>query len=146
MTRLITLGISVLAITFLAGCGGSGPPVDDSTLPGPGEPVSLAQHIQPIFNASCTSCHVRGGLTDLDNVRLYLTDGESWASLVNQASTQNSALTRVIPNDSANSLLYQKVSSNNPPVGSRMPFFGAALSQKQIDVIKAWIDQGALNN
>ncbi len=146
MTRSINLGFGLLVTAFIAGCGGSGPPVDDSTLPGPGEPVSFAQHIQPIFNASCTSCHVRGGLTDLDNVRLYLTDGDAWASLVNQPSTQNSSLTRVIPNDSANSLLYQKVSSNSPPVGSRMPFFGAALSQKQIDVIKAWIDQGALDN
>lgn len=146
MPRFLNFGIGLFLISFAAGCGGSGPPIDDSILPGPGEPVSFSQHIQPIFNSSCTNCHVRGGVSGLDTLRLYLEDGESWTSLVNQASTQSSALTRVIPNDSANSLLYQKVSSDTPPVGSRMPIFGGSLSQKQIDVIKAWIDQGALDN
>lgn len=148
MRRIVSFGLGVIAAFAAAGCGAGegGPPVDDSTLPGPGEPVSFSQHIQPIFNASCTECHAHGALTDLDNVRLYLTPGDALDSLVNQPSAQDHSLTRVVPNDSANSLLYLKVSSDRPPVGLRMPFFEEPISQKQINVIKAWIDQGALDN
>ncbi len=71
---------------------------------------------------------------------------ESFAGLVNQPSVQDDSLTLVVPGDSASSLLVNKIESSNPQVGVRMPLFGLALSQSEINLIKNWIDQGALNN
>ncbi len=53
---------------------------------------------------------------------------------------------RVVASDGANSLLYQKlVGSQN--CGSRMPLSGPYLDSVDIDkFVKAWIDEGALNN
>jgi len=51
----------------------------------------------------------------------------------------------VVPGNAAASLLIQKLSPN-PPFGSRMPQGGSALADTTIQVIREWIDQGALNN
>lgn len=117
-------------------------------LPGPGEPVSFSQHVQPIFSARCASCHRDGGLAaSFSGIALRLTDAEkSYATLVNQLSSQDDSYTLVVPSDSANSLLYLKVSSDNPPVGERMPLFSSALPADQVRVIQDWIDQGAADN
>jgi hypothetical protein len=62
------------------------------------------------------------------------------------------ALLRVSPNDSAGSLLYNKVSSKlagtTAACGSPMPLPAAAapLKQGQVTAIKDWIDSGAQNN
>ena len=77
---------------------------------------------------------------------MHLTEGESYDAIVNQPSVQDASWTRVVPGDSAKSLLYLKVSSNNPPVGVRMPRFTPPLSGTDIGLIRDWIDQGALNN
>ena len=95
------------------------------------------------MDANCISCHVSGGIAD---AILHLNSGESFAALVNQPSVQDASLTHVVPGDSASSLLFQKVSSDSPPVGARMPLGGAALSRSDIDLIANWIDQGAVNN
>ena len=68
------------------------------------------------------------------------------APLVDQLSVQRNDLTLVVPGDSASSLLFQKVSTDNPPVGLRMPRFAPPLSESEIDLIREWIDQGALDN
>jgi hypothetical protein len=117
-------------------------------LPAPGEPISFAQHIQPIFTARCAGCHRDGGLAaTFSGIKLRLTSADvSYATLVNQLSAQRDAFTLVKPSDSANSLLYLKVSRHDPPVGGRMPLIGSPLSADQIRVIKDWIDQGALDN
>jgi hypothetical protein len=108
--------------------------------------ISFANHIQPIFTANCASCHVPGGFADDQGITMYLTAGSAYAAIVNQPSDQNASLTRVVPSDSANSLLFLKISSDNPPVGLRMPFLRSPLSQSQITLIRDWIDQGAKNN
>jgi len=116
--------------------------------PGPGQPVSLSQDVQPIFTAHCASCHRDGGGAAVFfgiKIRLDSSD-DAFSTLVNQTSVQNSSFTLVKPSDSANSLLYLKISSNNPPVGSRMPLLSSPLSDSQIQTIKDWIDQGAADN
>jgi hypothetical protein len=61
-------------------------------------------------------------------------------------------LVRVIPNDSANSLLFNKVHSKITATlaacGSPMPLPATAvpLKQAEVDLIAAWIDAGAMNN
>ncbi len=105
--------------------------------------VSFSNQIQPIFDANCTVCHVVGGIAEFTGQ--LLTAEESFDAIVNQPSFQSSFI-RVVPGDSSASLLFLKVSSNPPPVGSRMPLGGAPLSDADIALIRDWIDQGAANN
>lgn len=89
--------------------------------------VSYTADIQTIFNNNCTSCH------PLIAPAPDLTDGISYTSI----TTKN----YVVPNDLDKSILYQKL-IGNPNV---MPPSGP-LPQKEIDLVKKWIEQGALNN
>lgn len=125
-----------------SGCYGGpvNPPAEQVT-----ENVSFSQQIQPIFETHCTVCHVVGGFA-LGFVTLELTEGDSRAMLVNQASSQDAAHTLVVPGDSSLSLLFLKVSSNDPPVGATMPLFGGRLSSEELGLMRDWIDQGALDN
>lgn len=124
--------------------------VGDSKLPSPdtveiriivvtGQPqnVFFSGQIQPIFNSSCAGCHgTNGGLT--------LTSGVSYGELYHvPASSSCTSLHRVLPGDVLNSVLYIKVAGT--ACGDRMPL-GGSLSQIEIDLIRDWIDQGALNN
>jgi hypothetical protein len=134
--------VPVLALLTGAGCpGGVNVPA-----PSPGATVSFAGEVQPIFNQLCAGCHVTGGLADLTGIAVKLVDGQSFDMLVNQPSTQNAGLTLVIPGDSAGSLLFQKVSSNAPPVGATMPLLGRRLTSAELATLRDWIDQGALDN
>ncbi len=144
MTRLAAGAFSASAALLWVG----GACQTDVPMPAPpsGNAVSFSGDIQPIFNASCSGCHSAGGFAAIQGIALRLTAGESFNGLVNQASSQQANLTLVVPGDSASSLLFQKVSSNTPPIGSTMPLFGGPLSAVQSGLIRDWIDQGAMNN
>ena len=109
--------------------------------------MSFANHIQVIFNTYCIACHTAGGIGGF----LPLTSGTSYADLVNVPAVKPLLTgTRVIPGDSANSVLYKRVSGTGLPDQSlRMPKGGPfldTLSPTAIPAIKAWIDEGARNN
>jgi hypothetical protein len=59
---------------------------------------------------------------------------------------QQADLTLVVPGDPDTSLLWLKVSSNSPPVGSTMPLFGSRLTSNELALVRDWIAQGAQNN
>jgi len=105
--------------------------------------VSFQYTIQSIFTQRCAvlGCHdSRARIADLD-----LSPGSAYAHLVNVPSVQDPNWIRVVPNNPVRSLLYRKVSEDNPPVGSRMPL-GGRLTDEQILLIRLWIEQGAQNN
>ena len=66
------------------------------------------------------------------------------AALVGQpaagSACGNSGLTRVVPSDSASSLLYMKI-SHTQPCGDGMPLI--KLSDDKIELVRRWIDEGA---
>jgi len=110
--------------------------------------VSYSGSVQPIFNNNCTSCHGSGGTASF----LFLTSGVSYNNLVNQPSTRTGTPpsgTLVIPYDSANSVLYQRISGVGLPSGENTmppPSTGITLSTSDQNTIRNWIDQGAQNN
>tara|TARA_B100001029_G_C15058985_1_gene456768 strand:+ start:1175 stop:1804 length:630 start_codon:yes stop_codon:yes gene_type:complete len=88
--------------------------------------------IQPIFNANCMGCHAgsyAGGL-----------QLGSYSELMSGGNHGNS----VIPYDSENSILYQKISGNQT-FGNQMPPSNL-MYQTSIDLIAQWIDNGALES
>ena len=131
--------VVLAAVSLMVGCRdmGTGPDPSAPTLPGPPPPRpqrSFQADVRPIFADSrigCLSCH--GGTNDLF------------------VGTQPDLLRgglhgpAVVPGNSAASLLIQKIGPN-PPFGARMPFGGTPLPDSTIQVIRDWIDQGALNN
>ncbi len=103
--------------------------------------IDYGADVQPIFTGHCANCHVESGGAPLAGLELDV--GVSWFQLVGTSSSQDPSLTRVIPGDAAQSLLYQKVNCTFPAIGSRMPFERPELSVENQAVIHDWIVLGA---
>ncbi len=140
MSRAAVLTAGACALSLVVGCGGGGGGGGDN--PGVNPPVrtdvsvvSFSNDVQPIFLASCLNagvvdCHAAGGLAPFS-----LETPVSYANLTDPNSV------RVIPGDSANSNLYQRVSTGTMPPAPLAP-----LGVAQQDAIKLWIDNGAYND
>ncbi len=137
-----------LVVLGLAACGSDSPtaptPPPATTPPttNPEELMPTLSSIQTvIFNESCIEHHGGHAIEgDLD-----LSDGMSYAQLVNMPSFQVPSLDRVAPGDAENSYLIHKLEDRASIVGNRMPPAGL-LTTDQIDIIKQWINDGAQNN
>lgn len=101
--------------------------------------VSFARDVQPIFDSNCIVCHISLGQAAF----LPLTDDVSYGNLVNEPSTYTSGGTLVIPGNSTDSILYKRI--NGTSVGAQMPKGVSALSSSDQNLIKTWIDEGALD-
>jgi hypothetical protein len=125
MTRLILLALTVLAGSVRA---------DD---------VSFKTDVVPILNNYCVMCHLPGA--DQGGLSLY---PDAWPLLVNVPSKQ-SPLLQVAPGSPDKSYLYVKLIDTGESVGGSgqmMPVQQPPLEQDQIELIRLWIEQGALNN
>ena len=126
--------------------GGSGDQTGDGMDDGMDDRVSFSGQIQPIFTNRCIVCHAPGGIAQNQGIPQDLREGLAYDDLVGQPSVQDANLTLVAPGDAQSSLVFLKVSSDSPPVGSMMPLGGPALSDDEIELIRQWIDQGAEDN
>jgi hypothetical protein len=133
--------LAVLAIVLLSHCS-SNSSTNSQPPPALKDDPSFSSDIQSIFTNNCISsgCHNAGAAGGL-----VLLEGQSYANLVNVASTQEPGKTRVIPNDAANSYIVIKLEGRQTS-GSRMPLGGSALDSNSVQNIKNWIDKGAKNN
>lgn len=103
--------------------------------------VSFSANVQPIFTNRCVNqgCHPGG------SAPFPLASGPSYANLVNvQATSSCTSDKRVLPGNAASSVLYRKISGTT--CGNQMPLGLSPLPQAEIDLIRDWINQGALNN
>src|SRR5438876_10271255 len=91
--------------------------------------IDFAQEIKPIFEASCIKCHGRGrtkGDLSIESQDTLLKGGESGPAIV--------------PGKSEESRVIELVAGLDPD--SVMPQKGKRLTPEQIDLLRAWIDQG----
>jgi mono/diheme cytochrome c family protein len=93
-------------------------------------PPDYARDIQPIFAASCYSCH--GPKTQLGGLRL---DAKSTALAGGQSGKV------ILPGDPSSSLLIKRI--NGAGDQPRMPMGGKPLAPAQIAAITSWIASGA---
>lgn len=135
----IPLYLVSLGCAIASGCGGL--PLDFDSAEK--SVVSYIDDVLPIFQVRCLGCHRPGGSAGYG---LRLTEPAGYDLIVNQPSAQDPTYTLIVPGDSSSSLLFLKLESDTPPVGTRMPPVGGPLSETQIALIADWIDQGALNN
>ncbi len=88
--------------------------------------VDFVRDIQPIFQASCIGCH-----------------GEKKQAAGLRLDSGKSALAKAIkPGKAVESELYRRIAGLSDQ--ARMPMGGKPLSQTQIELIRRWIDEGAL--
>lgn len=138
--------LGTLTILGLAACAGDGTGLgpDGNTLP---TATTLSGDVQPIFTANCalSGCHA-GAAPQLGQ---NLSAGNAYTSIVNVASVEVPSLLRVEPGDPDNSYLVHKIEGTAASVGgvdTRMPLGNPPLSASEIATIRAWIEEGALNN
>jgi hypothetical protein len=156
------VSIAIVASWVLAGCGAShGTPTRDAQVemsPGERQDPRAAicatadaagetaappfDVIQSIFDDNCTSCHSHGADVDLS-------PGLAWTNLVGAPApvTESCGGTLVVAGDPAASYLVQKISSDHPCSGERMPrteFAPDPLPDCVIALVRNWIAAGAL--
>lgn len=105
--------------------------------------VSFKTDVVPILTNYCVMCHLPGAAQG--GLSLY---PDAWALLVNVPSKQSSLL-QIEPGSPEKSYLYVKLIDTGESVGGSgqvMPVQQPPLEQEQIELIRLWIEQGALNN
>jgi hypothetical protein len=95
-------------------------------------PINFKRDIQPIFEQRCYECH--GEKKQKSGIRL-----DRKAAVFKGGDSGKPA---VVPNKSAESPLVQRVTSKDPD--ELMPPKGDPLTEAQIALLRAWIDQGAV--
>jgi hypothetical protein len=96
--------------------------------------VDFNRDIRPILSDTCFKCHGPDEHARMANLRLDETEG---------LFVDRGGYRIIVPGHSAQSKLYQKISSKDDSF--RMPpiYSGRTLTPKQIELFKEWIDQGA---
>ncbi len=128
--------IAIGALLLLSACQSR--KIDNSTLVDPGEPVSFAEDVQPIFINSCggAACHIDERTS---GVRL-----SSYQQVISSVGVQYGREI-VVPGDAEDSPLIDKIEPS-PRIGVRMPYGRAPLSNEEISLIRVWIEEGARDN
>ncbi len=131
MYRLLNLlGIIMLNLFIITGCSDQGDPISPE-VEEPADSVSWSSDIQPILQQNnCVGCHGGNGSLFLGSYSELMNGGMSGAVIV--------------PGEADSSLLFKRISGSDS--GERMPFGGPYLIQETIDLIRDWINEGALDN
>lgn len=137
MPRLLR-GAALLIALLLCGCAGDGPaPV------AAGGAFDVLQ--QEVFNPNCLSAGCHNSTAQAGG--LNLSEGVSYGELVDidptNAVAQADGLLRVTPFAPGDSFLLVKVTAPGAGEGGRMPLGASALPPDQLEMIRAWIADGA---
>jgi sugar lactone lactonase YvrE len=96
----------------------------------------------PLFNRTCTGAACHSGPRPANN--LGFDDEEAaYGAMVGKPAFGAPQWQLVVPGDSASSFLYQKLDPSVPVPGDRMPSGTLPLSERDLAVVRAWIDLGA---
>ncbi len=133
-SRLPLLVIVCLLTITSFHCKGdvAGPEGSPSDVVFPASNVKFGVHVLPLFRQACnqSGCHDSGS----HQSALSLTAFGDWDHLPGT----------VVPSDPENSQLVWRIEGRAG--GNRMPLNTNPLNQNQINGIKKWIEEGALNN
>ena len=137
-----------LLVAALAGCAGSGEEPSDGGNGGcvpPAEPtISYASNIQPIYDASCAlaGCH----LGSAPAFGLNLAAGVSYEATVGVNSLERPKLQLVEPGNPDDSYLVRKIEGGPDIAGDPMPDNAPPLPPDEMDAVRQWITECALDN
>jgi hypothetical protein len=95
--------------------------------------VKFSTDIAPLLTSyGCAGCHGSSGGLSVASVSSLLTGGNHGAAIV--------------PGNADNSNIVKKLRTATLPFGNKMPANGGNVSDSDLQKIKDWINQGALNN
>ena len=107
----------------------------------PNREITFKEDVMPILKRECLPCHAEDNFNpselSLDSRELLMAGGKHGRA--------------VVPGNAEKSVLVQKLSSN-PPFGDRMPLdpkkkrgmqSTKSMTEEEIRIIRAWIEQGA---
>lgn len=123
-------------------CTGAAACIDSACDCGPS--VSFAADVEPILVADCTSMGCHG--FPMPKEELDLRAGSAYAELVSVDAQQCANRLLVAPGAPEDSYLVDKILGVNMCSGNRMPKDPPPLSAADVDLINAWICQGAPDN
>ncbi len=132
--------VGALSISCLTACGSPSQDGGGGAASSAAPKVTFSEVYSKVLS-SCTSCHA-GFIGQIDGLDMS-TQATAYKNLVGVKGSRCSG-TLVVPKDAATSVLYQKVT--NPSCGSLMPQNAPPLDATQIELLKNWIDEGALND
>ena len=97
-----------------------------------------------IFTPSCAfvGCHAGSNPAQGQN----LSAGQAYSNIVNVPAGERPSMDRIEPGQPSQSYLWLKVTDDPSIIGARMPRGAPALSQEKLDLLREWIEAGALNN
>src|SRR5438132_8522933 len=124
------------ALLTLAACGGGG------NAPPAGLQPTLASIQDNVFTVTCAVPGCHGGAGAQQGLRLD--PGFSAGNLINVPSPRNPNLIRVVPGDPDASFLIQKLQGTDGLLGDRMPDGWPYFTTATINVIRQWLQNGAL--
>lgn len=142
--RINILSTSVCALVLLAAC--SSAKSSSSPDAGPLKPTWTNVY-GAVLSKRCLPCHASATGVSLGQLNMGSKD-TAYKNLVGVAAKGSLCAghgQRVAPGQAGSSLLYTKLSTS-PPCGSMMPFGMQAVSASQKNLIKDWINAGAMNN
>jgi hypothetical protein len=99
----------------------------------PTQPVEFNRDIRPILSDKCYTCHGPDSAKRLSKLRFDTEEGAK--------QDLGKGRFAIVPGDSAQSTLIARVTSKSP--ATRMPLGGEQLSNREIELLRAWVDQGA---
>ena len=142
---LLTLLATLAACSGGSGGGGGGnnPPPPPPPPPPPAFNPVFSEIQTQVFDIDCATsgCHQGAGAPQ----GLRLDAANSYALLVDVDSTQDPTFKRVAPGDPDNSYLIRKL-EGTASVGAQMPAGAPPLPQAEIDIMRQWIIDGALDD
>src|ERR1700730_5857099 len=130
MTRVQVLSraLTLLSVTLIP-VGQAAPQTSQETLP---STVEFNRDIRPILSDKCYTCH--GPAKQMKTLRF---DREEEAK-----HALPDGRFAIVPGDPTNSLIIQRVTAASP--SARMPLGGEALSAREIETLRRWVEQGAV--
>ena len=131
------LAQSIVFATCLGGCDGGDEPA----------PPTFTELREEVLTPSCVfaTCHKSPDASAAGLLNLEGTNDEVHAVLVDVPSSVLAQRIRVIPGDPDASYVIEKLTSDSPEAGERMPM-NAELEDYRVELVREWIEAGAAND
>ncbi|MBL0126671.1 MAG: hypothetical protein IPP83_04265 [Flavobacteriales bacterium] len=140
--RPTVLWVFACTVLLVAGCAkDEGPVIVQDTI----DTAYFNTEVLPIFTLHCWNCHPVSGALDLGASEASPGVSQAYVNLVSVVTTGYAPHVRIVPGDPDASVLWQKVTGTGT-YGLNMPPNGTTLSAEELQTIRDWIEQGALNN
>jgi hypothetical protein len=120
---------TILAVLFLIGCMRNKEAIPDK--------ITYNNHIRPILSDKCFKCHGPDEKKRISGYRLDTPEG-AYALLKDQKNKFG-----IVKGHAEQSDVYSRIMSNDPDYVMPTPESNLTLTQKEKDMIKQWINQGA---